>query len=76
MEDADPEIVCRWLEADGIRVPHHRASASYRRQKQNARLGLPGQTIRNQKMREDWWRIKQPSRQAEEQPKSMWWTSN
>ncbi|KAI5120030.1 hypothetical protein M0805_004659 [Coniferiporia weirii] len=50
LDDANEDIVCRWLAEDGVGLPHHRASDFYQRHRNNARVGLPE---RAQRMEEE-----------------------
>lgn len=53
LDDANEDIVCRWLAEDGIGMPHHRDSDYHRRHKNNAQIGLP---IRARKQSEVVWK--------------------
>lgn len=53
LDDANEEIVCRWLAEDGVGLPHHRDSDYHRRHRNNARVGLP-ELARRQADAEHW----------------------
>ena len=53
LDDANEDIVCRWLAEEGIGLPHHRNSDYHRRHRNNARAGLP--VLVRKQVRDDGW---------------------
>lgn len=41
LDDANEDIVARWLKEEGVGMPHHRDSEYHRQHGKNARVGLP-----------------------------------
>jgi hypothetical protein len=41
LDDANEDIVERWLKESGVNMPHHRDSAYHERHGKNARVGVP-----------------------------------
>ncbi|THG99440.1 hypothetical protein EW145_g7268 [Phellinidium pouzarii] len=53
LDDANEDIVCRWLAQNGMGLPHHRASVFHQRHRNNARVGLPERSKRTEKTWQD-----------------------
>ena len=45
LDDANEDIVARWLIDEGVSVPHHRQSEFWSTYAQHTRIGLPYQEV-------------------------------